>query len=107
MILCRLFQMIRFAISLLLPADKPKKECTIDDVKAALAEKAKAIGEPLDWEHSVVDLCKLLDFDPSFGARQDMYVKAGGASQYEGTSEQNIWLHSHVMAGLAEHGFAD
>ena len=108
MILCRLFLMIRFAISLLLPADKPKKEWTIDDVKAALAEKAKASAPALDdWNNSIVDLCRLLELDPSFAARNDMYVKAGGAGDYSGSEKQNIWLHQQVMENLAKHGFAD
>lgn len=106
MILCKLFQLIRFAISLLLPVEKPKKEWTIDDVKAALAEKAKDYPG-LDWTKSITDLCKLLDLNPSFSARNDMYVKAGGAGPYHGSAEQNIWLHGQVMEGLAKHGFLD
>lgn len=107
MILCHLFRLIRFAISLLLPAGKPKKEWTIDDVKAALAEKAKALSPPLDWDKSIVDLCRLLELNPSFTARLDMYVKAGGAGVYHGSAEQNIWLHNQVMENLAKHGFLD
>lgn len=108
MILCNLFKLIRFAIGLLLPADKPKKEWTIDDVKAALAEKAKMNpGVDWDWETSIVDLCRLLDLDPSFGARNEMYIKAGGAGDYSGSEKQNIWLHGQVMENLVKHGFVD
>lgn len=108
MILCRLFRMIRFAISLLLPPDKPKKEWTMADVEAALDEKAKHPPyTKLGWRTSVVDLCRLNDIDPSFAARTDMYVKAGGAGTYIGSEEQNIWLHGQVMESLAKHGFAD
>lgn len=108
MILCHLYKLIRFAISLLLPADKPKKEWTMDDVKAALAEKAKAfLPTVLAWDTSIVDLCKVLDLNPSLAARADMYRKAGGIGAYEGTAEQNIWLHNQVMENLAKHGFAD
>ncbi len=107
MILCHLFKLIRFAISLLLPTEKPKKEWTIDDVKAALAEKAKDVPAASDWARSIVDLCRVLDLNPSFAARNDMYVKAGGKGTYTGSEEQNIWLHNQVMEGLAKHGFAD
>lgn len=108
MILCNLFKLIRFAISLLLPPEKPKREWTIEDVKAALAEKAKgAMYANLEWSTSIVDLCKLLDLNPSFGSRNDMYVKAGGTGVYMGSEEQNIWLHGQVMENLAKHGFAD
>lgn len=106
MILCHLYKLIRFAISLLLPPDKPKKEWTMEDVRAALAEKAKALL-PLElaWETSVVDLCRVLELNPSLAARADMYRKAGGLGAYEGTAEQNIWLHGQVMENLAKHGF--
>ena len=108
MILCHLFKLIRYAISLLLPPEKPKKEWTIDDVKAALAEKAKATSSPHpDWDNSIVDLCRLLELNPSFAARNEMYVKAGGKGTYTGSEEQNIWLHGQVMESLAKHGFGD
>ena len=106
MTLCHLFKLIRFAISLLLPPDKPKKEWTMDDVDAALVEKGKAFTT-LDWKHSLVDLCKLLELNPGFPARTDMYRKAGGIGDYIGSAEQNIWLHGQVMENLAKHGFAD
>lgn len=108
MILCNLYKLIRFAISLLLPADKPKQQWTIEDVKAALTEKAKgAMYSNLDWSTSIVDLCRLLDLNPSFPSRNDMYIKAGGKGAYQGSEEQNIWLHGQVLENLAKHGFAD
>lgn len=106
MILCHLYKLIRFAISLLLPADKPKHQWTMEEVRAALAEKAKAVPD-LEWNTSIVDLCRLLDLNPSFPARNDMYVKAGGKGVYHGSEEQNIWLHRQVMENLAKHGFGD
>lgn len=107
MIICHLYKLIRFAISLLLPTEKPKQEWTIDDVKAALAEKAKVYPLFKDWDKSLVDLCRLIDLNPSFSARNDMYVKAGGKGVYIGSEEQNIWLHGEVMESLVKHGFAD
>lgn len=107
MILCHLYKLIRFAISLLLPVEKPKKEWTLDDVKAALEAKSQTIPEPLNWKISIVDLCRLLDLNPSFASRNDMYVKAGGKGTYTGSEDQNIWLHSQVMENLAKHGFGD
>ncbi len=106
MILCHLYKMIRFAISLMMPADKPKHEWTMEDVKRVLAEKAKAYPH-LDWDKSVVDLYRLLDLDPTFAARNNMYLLAGGRGTYIGSEEQNIWLHGQVMENLAKHGFAD
>lgn len=107
MLLSMLYRVIRYAISLLLPHDKPRQECTIDDVKAALAEKAMSAAETLNWQTSIVDLCKLLGFNPTLEARREMYEKAGGAAPYTGSPEQNIWLHGQVMEHLAKQGFCD
>lgn len=107
MLVSLLYRVIRFAISLLLPHDKPRQEWTIEDVKAALAEKARSSTETLNWQMSIVDLCKLLGFSPTFDARKEMYEKAGGDGNYTGSPEQNIWLHAQLMEHLAKHGFCD
>lgn len=107
MILSTLYRLIRFAIGLLMPADKPRPEWTVDDVKAALAAKSKQSTRRLNWDTSIVDLCLLLGFDPTYEARKEMFEKAGGAGTYKGSAEQNIWLHGRVMESLAEQGFVD
>ena len=107
MIVSTLFRMIRFAICLLMPKDKPRKEWTLDDVKAALADKALQKGEPLNWDKSIVDLCRVLELNPSLVSRREMYEAEGGEGAYGGTAEQNIWLHGRVMQRLVEDGFGD
>ena len=42
------------------------------DVEANLDALEKAHPEDLDWKKSIVDLCKLLDIDSSYGARREM-----------------------------------
>jgi hypothetical protein len=107
MILTHLYKLIQFAISLIMPSHKPRKEWTIDDVKAALADKAKAVGEPLDWHTSHRRSLQAARSQSELRAAPDMYVKAGGAGAYAGSAEQNIWLHQQLMENLAKHGFGD
>lgn len=102
-----LFRLIRFAICLLMPKDKPRKEWTIDDVKRVLAAKAEGFGEILNWGKSIVDLCRLIELEPSLQSRRKMYEQEGGVGSYTGSAEQNIWLHGRVMQRLAEEGFGD
>lgn len=102
-----LFLLIRFAICLLMPKGKPRKEWTLDDVKAALANKALQKSEPLNWNNSIVDLCKVLELNPSLASRREMYESAGGEGDYSGTAAQNQWLHAYVMQKLVEDGFGD
>jgi hypothetical protein len=105
-----LFAMIRFAICQLLYAampDKPRRDWTMDDVRAVLAERAKTRGETLNWKLSIVDLCRLLELNPSLESRRGLYELEGGEGEYTGTAQQNIWLHVAVMERLVKEGFGD
>lgn len=105
MILGRLYKLIRYAIRLLLPSDKPPAAYTMDEVKAILADIAHDKPHLGNWDTSIVDLCKLLDLDPSMAARRDLYAEFNGAGQYTGSAEQNTWLHRQVMEAIARDGF--
>ena len=75
------------------------------DVEAVLVEMAsmKEDGGG-NYRTSIVDLLKLLDLDSSLGARkvvaEELNVHAGD----HGSAEQNIALHTAVMAQLAANG---
>ncbi len=71
------------------------------DVEARLA--ARAEGKDLNWRTSIVDLMKLLDIDPSYANRKDL-AEEMGRTDYEGSAEDNIWLHKQVMRALAANG---
>lgn len=77
------------------------------DVEAKLDELEKAHPEDLDWKKSIVDLCKLLDIDSSYGARKEMALELGYTQEKidcDGSAEMNLWLHKTVMAKIAENG---
>lgn len=103
-----LYKLIRFSILLLLAkVNKPAHERTLDDVKDVLAKKAKERGETLNWNLSVVDLCRVLELNPSLMSRRGLYEFEGGEGEYTGTAQQNIWLHARIMDRLVKEGFAD
>ena len=60
-------------------------------------------SDKLNWRTSIVDLLKLLSIDPSYENRKQLAGELG-RSDYEGTAEDNIWLHKRVMQEIADHG---
>lgn len=74
------------------------------DVAAALDTAAAHQGERLDWRNSIVDLMKLLNLDSSLAARRVLAQDIGYAEPFDGTADQNLRLHTHLMTRLAEHG---
>ncbi len=86
------------------PAPEPME---IVDVEANLNALEKAHAEDLDWKRSIVDLCKLLDIDSSYGARKEMALELGYTQEKidaDGSAEMNMWLHKEVMRRIAENG---
>ena len=71
------------------------------DVEARLAAMPGA--DKLNWRTSIVDLFKLIDLDPSYENRKDLAHELG-RSDYEGSAEDNIWLHKATMRELAKNG---
>lgn len=75
------------------------------EVDQFLDERSKAKGEKLDYQHSVVDLLKVLDLDSSLEARRDLAADLGYKGSVEDTTDMNIKLHGLLMKDLYEHKF--
>lgn len=86
--------------------DRPETRLAVD-VDKVLAEKAAKKGEPLDYQHSIVDLMKVLDLDSSIGARMELCEELGYAGKRDGSDEMNIWLHKRVMQLVKDGEFTD
>ena len=72
---------------------------------AAVLDKLKADKHAnLDWEHSIVDMMKLLDLDSSLSARQELAKELHYTGDLHDSASMNIWLHKRVMTKLAENG---
>jgi len=74
------------------------------DVEAIIEQLVKAKGKKSNWRESIVDLLSALDIDSSFKARKVLADELKYNGAYEGTAEQNIWLHQEVMRMLAANG---
>ncbi|GGZ26229.1 DUF3597 domain-containing protein [Asticcacaulis endophyticus] len=74
------------------------------DVEAIMEQLAKDYGQPSNWRTSIVDLMKLLGLDSSYAARKELAEELGFSSAYDGSADDNIWLHKQVMKKLAENG---
>lgn len=72
------------------------------EVDRVLAEAAAKKGEKLDWQHSIVDLLKVLDLDSSLQSRQGLADELGYTAAVDGSAESNIRLHKVVMDAVAE-----
>lgn len=79
----------------------PMSEVDVDHVLTRLAE-----GETqrLDWRHSIVDLLKLLNLDPTLDHRRQLAHELGYTGDPNNTAEMNTWLHHAVIVLLEEHG---
>jgi 3-oxoacyl-ACP reductase-like protein len=74
------------------------------DVAAVLNGLAATHAERLDWQHSIVDLLKLVDIDSSLAARKELATDLGYTGALDGSAAMNLWLHKAVMKKLAENG---
>jgi hypothetical protein len=74
------------------------------DVEAVLNKLKADKHAKLDWQHSIVDLMKLLDLDSSLSARQELAKELHYTGDLQDSASMNIWLHKQVMTKLAENG---
>ncbi len=74
------------------------------DVAAILNDLASKSSEKLDWEHSIVDLMKLVGMDSSVSARKELAADLHYSGDVNDSETLNVWLHKEVMKKLAENG---
>jgi hypothetical protein len=100
------------ASTLEVPADTPSSDAPAPpatpappvDVATVLNGLASAHAETLDWQHSIVDLLKLVGMDSSLAARKELAADLNYTGELDGSAAMNIWLHKEVMKKLAENG---
>jgi len=74
------------------------------DVEAILTKLAAQNKEKLDWQHSIVDLMKLLNLDSSLAARKELATELHYTGNESDTATMNVWLIKQVMQKLADNG---
>jgi hypothetical protein len=86
------------------PAPSGSSSGTTVDVGAILTKLASQNKEKLDWQHSIVDLMKLLNLDSSLTARKALATELHYTGNESDTATMNVWLIKQVMQKLAENG---
>jgi HEAT repeat protein len=69
-----------------------------------LGKLAAQNKEKLNWQHSIVDLMKLLNLDSSLAARRQLAEELHYSGDKNDSAAMNVWLHKQVMQKLAENG---
>jgi hypothetical protein len=72
-----------------------------EDVLEQLAAQS---SQKLDWQHSIVDLMKLVKMDSSLAKRQALAKELGYTGDMNDSAKMNVWLHGKVMENLAQQG---
>ncbi len=73
------------------------KEDRLSEHLDALAAKS---GESLDWRRSMTDFSKLIGVDGSLKSRAELAKELGHVGQFDGTANQNNWLHDATFKAL-------
>ena len=81
----------------------PAKPAAISEVDIEARLSAMPGADKLNWQTSIVDLFKLVGLDPSYANRKELAEELG-RTDYEGSAEDNIWLHKATMRELAKNG---
>ena len=74
------------------------------DVAAVLNGLAAKNSEKLDWQHSIVDLMKLVGMESSLAERKELAKELGYSGDQGDSAKMNVWLHKQVLKKLAENG---
>ena len=74
------------------------------DVTAVMTGLAQQSKQRLDWQHSIVDMMKLLEMDSSLEARKTLAKELNYTGDTNDSASMNIWLHKQVMQKLADNG---
>lgn len=74
------------------------------EVGAVLSAIAQEKGGGGDYQHSILDLLKLLDLDSSLDALDQLAQELNVHTGADGSAEQNSALHKAVMQKLTENG---
>ena len=83
------------------PATSTGTSAPLIDVEQHLDSMPGA--DRLNWRTSIVDLMKLIGVDSDYEARKAL-AQEMGRTNYEGSAEDNVWLHRRVMQDLGRSG---
>ncbi|MBO9622845.1 MAG: DUF3597 domain-containing protein [Sphingomonas sp.] len=74
------------------------------DIEAVLTALQQEKGTNLNWRSSIVDLMKLVGMESSYAERKELAQELGYTGEYDGSADDNIWLHKRVLQELEKNG---
>lgn len=81
----------------------PSATQKMDEVDVEQRLDAMPGADNLNWRTSIVDLMKLLGIDSSYDNRKELAQELG-RTDYDGSADDNLWLHKRTMQELAANG---
>ena len=86
------------------PAPAATAAPPVVDVQTVLETMAAGTKQTLDWQHSIVDLMKLVGIDSSLANRKALAQELGYTGDMNDSATMNVWLHKQVLQKLSENG---
>ena len=86
------------------PATAATAAPPVVDVQTVLETMAAGTKQTLDWQHSIVDLMKLVGIDSSLANRKALAQELGYTGDMNDSATMNVWLHKQVLQKLSENG---
>lgn len=86
------------------PAPQPQPTPEPVDIETVLRALAEQDERDLNWETSIVDLMKLVGMESSLAERKELAQELGYTGEYDGSADDNIWLHKRVLEELTRNG---
>lgn len=85
-------------------AAQPKSERASEDrIDVENSLDSMPGSDRLNWRTSIVDLLKLINVDSDYESREALASELG-RPDYDGSAEDNLWLHRRTMRELAASG---
>lgn len=85
-------------------AAQPKSERASEDrIDVENSLDSMPGSDRLNWRTSIVDLLKLINVDSDYESRKALASELG-RPDYDGSAEDNLWLHRRTMRELAASG---
>ncbi len=94
-----------FAAIRVMSGRQDPKPMTRDELHDAMDQLQRDYGvrnsEQLDWKNSVVDTMKAIGIDSTLPNRRVLAAEFGHKGSFDGTAEQNLWLHRQLQDRFA------
>jgi hypothetical protein len=79
----------------------PRQNINVEEVLRGMETRS---SQKLDWQHSIVDLMKMLDMNSDLASRKQLAKELNYTGDMSDSATMNIWLHKQVMKKFEENG---